>query len=104
MRKTRHMRHIPPARTSSSAYSIDPEPVFEDLVEDLRTGKDEFAWGCCPFHDDHNPSFCVNLKTGWYRCFSTSCGAAGTNIVGFVGDLLGYSYLEAISYLEDNYV
>lgn len=107
MRKTRPTpatRHKPTSRPSASAYEIDPETVFEDLVKGLRTGTDDFAWGCCPFHDDQNPSFCVNLITGWYRCVSTSCGASGTSIVGFVGHLFGLDRREAIEYLEDHYV
>jgi hypothetical protein len=82
---------------------IDPAVVFEDLLPDLRQGSNGFAWACCPFHDDSNPSFCVNLRTGWYRCFSTSCGSAGVNIVGFVGSLLALSTVDARRHLEAHY-
>lgn len=29
----------------------------------------------CPFHDENNPSFSVNLDTGYWKCFS--CGRGG---------------------------
>lgn len=32
----------------------------------------------CPFHDDHNPSFSVNVNTGLWRCYS--CGIGGSVI------------------------
>src|SRR3954454_21643545 len=32
-------------------------------------------WWPCPFHDDNNPSFCVEPGKGWWKCFG--CGASG---------------------------
>lgn len=87
----------------SEPITIDAEVVYEDLLPDLAHGGNGFAWACCPFHDDHHPSFCVNVESGWYRCMSSSCGATGSNIVGFVGALLGYEYSEARDYLEEHY-
>jgi hypothetical protein len=91
------------ARRTTEAAVINPEVVYEDLLPDLVPGSNGFAWACCPFHDDRNPSFCVNVETGWYRCMSTSCAATGSSIVGFVGHLLGYEYAEARRYLEQHY-
>ena len=91
------------AGRSSERAVIDPEVVYEDMLPDLAGGSNGFAWACCPFHDDHNPSFCVNVESGWYRCFSSNCGATGSSIVGFVGALLGYEYAEARTYLEEHY-
>lgn len=34
--------------------------------------------GLCPFHDDHNSSFSVDLKTGQYKCFA--CNEQGNFI------------------------
>lgn len=36
--------------------------------------------GCCPFHQDTNPSFSMNVKKGLWKCFG--CQAAG-NFVQF---------------------
>ena len=57
----------------------------------------------CPFHDDNNPSLCVNVESGWFKCMSSNCEATGSNIVGFVGHLLGYEYAESRDYLEQHY-
>lgn len=88
---------------SSSPVQFDIEHIYEDLLPDLRHYSNGFAWACCPFHDDHNPSFCVNLETGGYKCMSSNCGTAGSNIVGFVGTLLALEYREARAYLEQTY-
>ena len=90
-------------RSSSTFVEIDPSVVFEDLLPDLAHGNNGFAWACCPFHNDNNPSLCVNVESGWYKCMSSSCGATGSNIVGFVGRLLGYEFAESRRYLEQNY-
>ena len=41
--------------------------------------------GCCPFHDDHDPSFIVTPEKGLFHCLG--CGAAG-NAIQFVADSL----------------
>lgn len=37
----------------------------------------------CPFHDDGKPSFGINLKTGFYNCFTASCGESGKSFKTF---------------------
>ena len=109
-KSTKPLRMAPPrsqaarqgARRSAPRF-IDPAVVFNDLLPDLAEASNGFAWACCPFHDDSNPSFSVNLRTGWYRCFSTSCGQAGPNIVSFVCELLAIETAEARRYLEAHY-
>lgn len=91
------------SRNLRSQITIDPEVVYQDLLPDLSYGNNGFAWACCPFHDDNNPSFCVNVESGWYKCMSSNCGATGSNMVGFVSQLFGYEYAEARSYLEQHY-
>ena len=90
-------------KASSGSSHIDPNVVYEDLLPDLAHGNNGFAWACCPFHDDNNPSLCVNVESGWYKCMSSNCGETGSNIVSFVGRLLGYEYAESRHYLEQNY-
>ena len=36
------------------------------------------GYGCCPFHDEKTPSFHVNVKGNYYKCFG--CGAYGDGI------------------------
>jgi len=82
---------------------IDPHVVFRDVLQELSEPKHGFAWARCPFHPDRNPSLCVSVKSGWFECKSTSCGANGRNIVDFVGQLFGYSDRDARDYLERRY-
>ncbi len=35
----------------------------------------------CPFHDDKNPSFSINLIHGGFKCFA--CGTSGGDILSF---------------------
>ena len=48
--------------------------------------------GLCPFHNDTNSSFSVDIVTGKYDCFA--CGASG-NYIGFVARQKGISTKEA---------
>ena len=48
--------------------------------------------GLCPFHNDTNSSFSVDLATGKYDCFA--CGASG-NYIGFIARQDGISTKEA---------
>ena len=66
----------------SNGIQDDPVPgqtadyfvLFSPHVEKLaRQG--EQAIGLCPFHDDHNPSFSLNVRTGQWICFA--CGRDG---------------------------
>jgi len=57
------------------AQKLDYFDLFNPHVEKFtRQGGDQ-ATGLCPFHDDHNPSFSVNLRTGQWICFA--CGRDG---------------------------
>ena len=98
---------LPPSRQRAghrpAHHRVDPAVVFADLLYGMSECKNDFAWACCPFHDDHNPSLCVNLVSGWYRCYSSSCGETGLNIAGFVGRLLALEPREAGRHLEDHY-
>ena len=73
---------------------------YAAYVEGLKANDKGFAWGHCPFHADRSPSFSVNLRTGRFECKSTSCGASGSDLVGFVTRLHGCSFAEAVDYVE----
>jgi len=61
----------------------------------INVGK-EFR-GCCPFHNEKTPSFYVNPEKKVYHCFG--CGQGG-NIITFVTKMEGYSFKEALNYLN----
>ena len=86
-----------------------PESVIEevlaraDIVDTVRryvnlkkSGKN---WkGLCPFHDDHDPSLKVHSGKQIYKCFA--CGAGG-NAIGFLMEIEGWSFPEAVRQLAD---
>ncbi len=43
-----------------------------------RSSEGRRLWWCCPFHEDRNPSFCIEVGKSWWRCFG--CGAHGDAI------------------------
>jgi len=54
--------------------SVDYYKILEkyNLEKGILRGDELLC--CCPLHDDKNPSFSINLKTGKYICFA-GCGA-----------------------------
>ena len=84
-------------------HRIDAGLVFQTELSGLKEGTNDFAWAVCPFHNDHNPSLCVNLASGWYKCQASHCGETGSNIVSFVASLHGLNFAEAREYLEASY-
>ena len=62
--------------------------LYNKHVQDLGApGVDGEAKGLCPFHEDTNPSFGVNLESGKWRCYSSNCNKRGG--VKKFKDLLG---------------
>lgn len=47
---------------------------FANLQRAKISGTNKIS-SLCPVHEDHNPSFCVNLATGWCSCYA--CGVEG---------------------------
>lgn len=89
----------PPTRNTSRLPT--PEDFYEKEIDGFSVGSGGWASGCCPFHDDHNPSFAMNLDTGSYFCRSSSCGAKGGSLISFVCELYGLSRAEAQRFLEN---
>jgi hypothetical protein len=53
-------------------------------------------WWSCPFHEDKNPSFCVDPDKAWWKCFG--CGAHG-DAAALVMKLRGVAFPEAVAFL-----
>lgn len=52
--------------------NIDIEKFYLAYVsEKSRSGKELHT--CCPFHDDKEASFSINLETGAWKCFAPTC-------------------------------
>lgn len=57
------------------------------------TRKSGRYWGCCPFHNEKTPSFCLSPEKGFFYCFG--CGTGG-NAFKFLSLIEKISYFEAI--------
>lgn len=53
-------------------------------------------WACCPFHEEKSPSFHVEDRKGFYKCFG--CGASG-DAVTFLRERENMSFMEAVAEL-----
>ena len=57
-------------------------------------------WGCCPFHNEKTPSFCVNVQKGIFKCFG--CGEGG-NAISFLMKINNQSFSEVIRDLAEQF-
>ncbi len=65
----------------------------------LKKGGANFM-GLCPFHGEKSPSFSVSPTKQFYHCFG--CGKNG-NVISFLMDHLGMTFLEAVNDLSQQY-
>ncbi|RYY14348.1 MAG: DNA primase, partial [Cytophagaceae bacterium] len=92
------MARIPKETVDQIRHTADILEVVGDYVPLKRNGQN--YWACCPFHNEKSPSFSVTPSKGFYKCFG--CGKSG-NVVGFVMDIEGSSYPEALRQLAKKY-
>src|ERR1043165_779415 len=71
------------------------EVVGEHVV--LRKAGANYT-GLCPFHNERSPSFSVSEQKQLYHCYGCKKGG---DIVGFIMDLHGSSFMEAIQDLAE---
>jgi DNA primase len=79
--------------------SIDLPAVATGLLGPAtgrRGEKGRRLWWNCPFHEDPNPSFCVDPGKPWWKCYG--CDANG-DAVALVMKLRNLSFPEAKAYL-----
>ena len=62
--------------------------------------KGQNYWGCCPFHNEKTPSFCVNVQKGIFKCFG--CGEGGDAIT-FLMKINNQSFSEVIKDLAKEF-
>ncbi|MFN7938081.1 MAG: DNA primase [Bryobacteraceae bacterium] len=80
--------------------SIDIVDVVGERVRLKRSGNTPNWMGLCPFHTEKTPSFNVNSKIQRYKCFG--CGEGG-DVIKFVMDMDGVTFLEAMQALAERY-
>ncbi len=72
---------------------LDKAKFYQELIPSLKVNAKPEALGLCPFHDDHNPSMSVNLKSGLYHCHV--CGAGG-DVFNFYMQVKGVDFPTAL--------
>jgi hypothetical protein len=72
---------------------ITVEELVSDYVDLNRHGL-----GKCPFHDDTNPSFSVNVKENYWQCFS---GCGGGSVIDFWMKMNDLDFKEATKDLAE---
>ena len=55
-------------------------------------------WGCCPFHSEKTPSFCVDQE-GFYHCFGCK---AGGDVIRFVEEIESCDFMDAVKILAES--
>ena len=55
-------------------------------------------WGCCPFHAEKTPSFCVDPE-GFYHCFGCK---EGGDVIRFVEKMESCDFMDAVKILAEN--
>lgn len=89
---------IPEAVIDEVISRADILEVVQQYVTLKRAGSN---WkGLCPFHDENTPSFNVHPGKGIFKCFG--CGKGG-NVIGFVMELEGWNFPEAVRQLAERY-
>ncbi|MBR1908798.1 DNA primase [bacterium] len=89
--------------TYEEAVSLikDRIDIVEIISEDvILKQKGSSYWGCCPFHGEKTPSFCVTPSKGIFHCFG--CGVGG-DAISFLMKIRNWDFNEAIKYLADKY-
>ncbi|WP_349407860.1 DNA primase [Pseudalkalibacillus sp. SCS-8] len=87
---------IPEETIERIQKSNDILEVVGEYVQLKKQGRNYF--GLCPFHNENTPSFSVSSEKQIYRCFG--CGKGG-NVISFLMELEGFSFIEAIRNLAD---
>jgi len=73
---------------------IEQTDIVQIIGEHVHLDRNHRA--LCPFHEEKNPSFCVNPKNAYFHCFG--CGVGG-DVIRFIQLFEGRTFWEALSYL-----
>jgi DNA primase catalytic core len=77
---------------------LDIATVVADYVTLKRNGSRMV--GLCPFHTEKTPSFGVNIRGQFFKCFG--CPAKG-DVIRFVQEIEGISFTAAVARLVERY-
>ena len=92
---SRRLDRIPEDVIDEIRDRADIVEIISRVVDLKRAGS---TWkGLCPFHEEKTPSFVVTPARGTYKCFG--CGEGG-NVIRFMMERMGYSFLDALAELS----
>lgn len=74
--------------------------VVQRYIPDAKNKGRGRLTACCPFHQENTPSFHVDDRKGYFRCFG--CGAAG-DVIGFVMQQQHLDFPEAVKRLATDH-
>ncbi len=92
------MPRIPEEQIERIKKETDLAALVRSRGIELKKHGERNLIGCCPFHDDHDPSFVVTPAKGLFHCLG--CGSAG-NAIQFVERFDGISFRHAFELLND---
>lgn len=107
-----HFQSVAPSGTVETPKDISDRPG-DDIANRIKTRISVFefvshyielrptsngAIGLCPFHDDQKPSFSVNAKGNYWKCFA-GCGSG--SIIDFWMKWQGCDFITAVRQLSD---
>lgn len=78
---------------------VDYRMEYEPYVKKAKVSGDNMT-GICPFHDDRNASFSVDLKTGKWHCFAEDIGG---NFIDFWAKVYNTDTKEAYKQICEKY-
>lgn len=78
---------------------VDYRAEYKAVIQKAVISGDSLT-GLCPFHEDRNNSFSVDLKTGQWHCFSENIGG---NFISFWAKLHGVDNKEAYKQILEKY-
>lgn len=73
-------------------------PLFQDITGKRLKGSRAQRTALCPFHDEHTPSFSINVENGLWHC--KACGVRG-DVFALVMRARGCTFREAVEFLGE---
>lgn len=90
------MQMIPEEVIQQVREANDIVDIVSQYVTLRKRGKNHT--GLCPFHSEKTPSFSVVQEKQFFHCFG--CHSGG-DVIKFIMDIEGFTYVEAIKYLAE---
>ncbi|MFC0299752.1 DNA primase [Virgibacillus soli] len=90
------MNSIPKEDVDVVIKANDIVEVVSEYVQLKKSGRNYF--GLCPFHNENTPSFSVAEDKQIFYCFGCQKGG---DVVTYIMEMEGYSFIDAVKYLAD---